>query len=107
MAIRRLSRPLTLAVLLTVGGLAASPGPLEAQDPAPELSAPDAMRLNLEQHAGKRVRLRLVSGQEVDGTVVKVGAGAVHLTQLTGMELFDAVVRLDQVAAVVFRRAGR
>jgi hypothetical protein len=104
---RRLAHSLLLAVLVGLAPGAPALRAAGAQEAGPELSAPDAIRLSLEQRTGQRVRLRLLSGQEIDGTVAKVGAAAVHVTQLTGMELFDAVVRLDQIAAVVFRRAAR
>jgi hypothetical protein len=51
--------------------------------------------------------LKLVSGQDLDGQVLKVGNHAVSLTELSGAEFFDATVRLDQVAAVIVRRAGK
>jgi hypothetical protein len=59
--------------------------------------------VNLERQVGNRVRLRLLSGQDVEGTVVAVGTAAVHVGRLTGMDFFDGVVRLDQIAAVIVR----
>ena len=53
---------------------------------------------------GKRVKVKLLSGQDLDGKVAKVGTQALVLTELSGMEFFDATVRLDQVAAVIVRR---
>ena len=90
-----------LALLLAVAPLAA-PFPTAAQDAALELNA-DAVKINLERQVGKRVRLRLVSGQDLEGTVVAVGTAAVHLARLVGMDFFDGVVRLDQIAAVIVR----
>jgi hypothetical protein len=88
-----------LAVALCVGATSAI-----AQEPSLEVNA-DAIKVNLERQVGKRVRLRLVSGQEVEGTVVAVGTAGVHVGRLAGMDFFDAVVRLDQIAAVVVRMA--
>ena len=59
----------------------------------------------LQGQSGKRVKVKLASGQDLEGQVEKVGANAVVLTQLSGMEFYDATVRLDQVAAVIVRRA--
>jgi len=59
--------------------------------------------VNLERQVGKRVKLRLVSGQDVEGTVVAVGTAAVHVARLAGLDFFDAIVRLDQIAAVIVR----
>ena len=36
--------------------------------------------------------------------MAKVGTQAVALTELSGMEFFDATIRLDRVAAVIVRR---
>jgi hypothetical protein len=88
-------------LLLGVGALGA-PSVLVAQDAALEVNA-DAIKVNLERQVGKRVRLRLVSGQEIEGTVVAVGTAGVHLARLAGLDFFDGVVRLDQIAAVVVR----
>jgi len=52
---------------------------------------------------GKRVKVKLLSGQDLDGKVAKVGTQAVVLSELGGMEFFDATLRLDQVAAVVVK----
>jgi hypothetical protein len=73
-----------------------------AQDVSIEVNA-DAIKTNLERQVGKRVRIRLLAGQDVEGTVVKVGNNAVHVGRLAGMDFFDAVVRLDQIAAVIVR----
>jgi hypothetical protein len=59
----------------------------------------------LQGQSGKRVKVKLASGQDLEGQVEKVGANAVVLSQLSGMEFYDATVRLDQVAAVIVRRA--
>lgn len=76
----------------------------QAEEPTVELNSPDVLRQILEQQVGKRVKIKLLSGQDLDGKVAKVGTQAVGLTELSGMELFDATVRLDQVAAVIVRR---
>ena len=90
-----------LALLLCAAPLLAPP-PAAAQDAVMEVNA-DAVKVNLERQVGKRVRLRLVSGQDVEGTVVAVGTAAVHVSRLAGMDFFDGVVRLDQIAAVIIR----
>jgi len=94
-------KPFALALLLGCALLAA-PMPAAAQDAALEVNA-DAIKVNLERQVGKRVRLRLVSGQDVEGTVVAVGTAAVQIGRLAGMDFFDGVVRLDQIAAVIVR----
>jgi len=91
-------------VLASLLGIAPFLGPASAgaQDAALEVNA-DAIKVNLERQVGKRVRLRLISGQDVEGTVVAVGTAGVHVGRLAGMDFYDAVVRLDQIAAVIVR----
>ena len=90
-----------LAFLLGAATLV-EPTSAMAQDTPMEVNA-DAIKVNLERQVGKRVRLRLVSGQDVEGTVVAVGTAGVHVARLAGMDFFDGVVRLDQIAAVIVR----
>ena len=95
-------KALMLASLLGVA-LFFEPAWVSAQDAPLEVNA-DAIKVNLERQVGKRVRLRLISGQDVEGTVVAVGTAGVHVARLAGgMDFFDAVVRLDQIAAVIVR----
>ena len=90
-----------LALLLGAATLV-EPTWTAAQDTPMEVNA-DAIKVNLERQVGKRVRLRLVSGQDVEGTVVAVGTAGVHIARLAGMDFYDGVVRLDQIAAVIVR----
>ena len=78
-----------------------------ADEPAIDFNTPDAVRHVLEQQVGKRVKVKLVSGQDLDGKVFKVGAHAVTLAELGGMDFFDATIRLDQVAAVLVKMRGK
>lgn len=74
-----------------------------AEDQAPEVEGSQPIRDNLKKRIGSRVTLRLAAGEEIGGKVVAVGEHAVHLSELAGKEFFDAVIRLDQVSAVVVR----
>ena len=74
-----------------VGGAMTVPLTL-AEEPSVDLNSPDAVRQTLEQQQGKRVKVKLVSGQDLDGKVAKVGTQALVLTELSGMEFFDATV---------------
>ena len=77
---------------------------LHAQLSQGDLNSPDAVRAAVDQQVGRRVRLKLISGQDVEGQIARVGSTAVYVTELTGQEFFDATIRLDQVAAVIVRR---
>lgn len=74
-----------------------------AEETKLEVNDPNAIKVNLEKLAGQSVTLRMSSGEELAGVVAEVGSSAVHLTSLTGKEFYDAVVRLDQVGAVIMR----
>lgn len=68
----------------------------------------DSMESVLRRFEGKTVRLRLAgSGEELVGKLQKVGKELAHLSELTGREFFDAVVRIDQVSAVSVQVRGR
>ncbi len=71
-----------------------------------QIESADTIKSVLERQIGKAVRLRLQSGEEIGGTVTKVGDQVVHLSELAGREFFDAVVRIDGIGAVIFRTRG-
>ncbi len=54
----------------------------------------------LAEQVGKRVALRLGSGDEIEGTVVQVGKSLVHVAKITGKDYYDAVISIDKVSAV-------
>ena len=68
----------------------------------------DTMAATLKRLEGRTARLRLEgSGEEVVGKIQKVGKDLAHLSDLSGREFFDAVVRIDQVSAVAVQVRGR
>lgn len=68
-----------------------------------DVNSPDIIRQILEQQLGKRAKVKLESGQDLEGKVVKVGTHAVQLIELTNMEFFEATIKLEEVAAVIVR----
>ncbi len=89
-----------LTIILGPVGTAALAG---SDESAMDLNSPDVVKSVLEQQVGKRVRIKLESGQDLEGKVTKVGSHAVQLVELTGMEFFDATVMLYDIAAVIVR----
>jgi hypothetical protein len=89
------------------GGAGVSISDVLAQDKQASAENPGSIRQALELQMGKRAKLKLVSGQDVEGKVVNVGEKVVNVSELTGMEYFGATVRLDQVAAVIARTSGQ
>jgi hypothetical protein len=61
----------------------------------------------LAARAGKPVTLFLTSGTQIGGTVGEVRDHAVVLKAVTGRELSDALIRLDQIAVVEVRARER
>ena len=59
----------------------------------------------LEAQVGKQVELRLKSGDKLGGKVTFVGNHLVHLTALTGLEMYEATVTIADISAVVVRTA--
>jgi len=70
---------------------------------APEVSDSDTIASVLSAQKGKRVMVRLRSGQDLGGTVTAVTPKLVHLAKLSGREFFDAVIALEAIEAVQVR----
>lgn len=60
----------------------------------------------LQENTGKRIIVRLETGGDLEGTVIKVGEQVVHIARLSGRDFYDAVVRIDRISAVVFKVRG-
>ena len=71
-----------------------------AQEAAFTLKMSAEMKDILTENTGKRVALRLASGEEIEGTVTMVGKSLVHISRLTGKEFYDSVVSIDGISAV-------
>ena len=67
------------------------------------IAANDTKQSILAAQKGKRVTVRLRSGQEMTGTVREANVNLLVLGAVTGREFFDAVVPLEAVEAVLIR----
>lgn len=74
-----------------------------AEEAALTLKAGATIGEVLSEYTGKRVVLRLASGDEIEGTVTIVGNSLLHLAKLSGKELYDAVVSIGKISAVRMR----
>lgn len=61
----------------------------------------------LKRQAGQRIELRMKSGEKLSGKLEAVGDKTAHLSAVTGQELFDAVVVLDDISAVLLRTGAK
>lgn len=68
-----------------------------------QIRATDTLRSILEQEVDLPVRLHLKSGTEIGGIVTKVGNGVVQISELNGQEVYDAVVNIDDISAVLIK----
>ena len=67
------------------------------------IGANDTVQAVLTAQKGKRVTVRVRSGQEFTGTVRDVTGRLVQLGAISGREFFDAVVPLESIDAVLVR----
>lgn len=104
---KQMNRAACVCALLVGLGMAGAAAVVDAEESIVDVNSPDAMKSLLEQQVGKRVKVKLCSGQDLEGKVAKVGSHAVQLTELVGMELFDATVKLNDVAAVIAKARGK
>ena len=68
-----------------------------------EMQNSDTVRSVLATHAGKEVIVRLTSGGDIQGVVTKVGDNLLHISKISTMSFYDAVVRIDSIAAVLMK----
>jgi len=94
------------SALLLVVGLTVLPAPaaFAAGILKFEPKAGTTMKEALAALKGERVMLTLDSGEKIEGKVTMIGDSVVYITQLTDMVFYDAVVSLDKINAVVFRK---
>ena len=95
-------RGIFFATVLVVGLFIASQGIAVAQE-KPSFNPSIPLKDNLASNVGKRVSLMISTGESLEGTIEKVGDHFVLISKLSGKDFFDALVRIDELKAVVFR----
>lgn len=63
----------------------------------------DTLESLLSAQQGKKVTIRLGSGEELSGTVKAVNGSLVQLSELSGKEFYDAIIAIPRIAAVIVR----
>ncbi len=89
------------ATILMLGLVLTCTGALAADEI--RIGGSDTVQSVLTSLKGKRVTVRVRSGQELTGTVREINARLVQLGGLSGKEFYDAVIPLDAVDAVLVR----
>jgi hypothetical protein len=67
------------------------------------ISSGDTIQKVLTAQTGKRVSVKIKSGEELTGTVTTVTDELTHLNQLAGKEFYDAIVVNKSIVAVIIR----
>ena len=93
----------TLQLLIISAALTASAIADGKVDFRPE----DTTATVLKRQEGQRVELRLKSGEKISGKVEAIGQKTLHLSAVTGQEMFDAVIALDDISAVLIRTTSK
>ena len=91
------------AVMLMVGLMVTSVPIASTEEVKYDLKPATTMKALLTDSTGKRVTLRLESGEEMEGTVTAVGERLVHISKLSKRDFFDAFVSIDRISAVIVR----
>ncbi len=90
--------------LLLLSGLAVMQMPAAFADQGKfELKASTTMNEVMAEFTGKRVAVRLDSGEQIEGTVTMVGNSLAHISKLSGKDFYDAMVRIDKISTVTFK----
>ncbi len=92
---RKMLVPLAMLLLIVFAAV--------ADDVKFSVGKDDTIRTVLSKQTGKRVTLKLDSGEELSGTVRSAGERVVHLEELSGKDFYDAVIDLEEIAAVIVR----
>ena len=63
----------------------------------------DTLAKQISAQKGKKITVRLTSGEELTGTVKESTPELVQLGELSGKEYFDAIIDVSKVSAILVR----
>jgi len=89
-----------VAAALLFGAVSAHAAAEVVAVPGMKYNVKASMADNLKTLVGKFVYITLKSGTVLAGTVKEVGDHMVHLEKLERKDFFDALVRVDEIAAI-------
>ena len=76
---------------------------LFAQEVKFELKKDYGIKEILTGYVGKRVAVRLDTGEEMEGIVTSIGDHLVHISRLSKRDFYDVLVRIERINAVIIR----
>ena len=82
------------------------PTPQAPSRPEVKINVHESMKEILRRYKGKHIRIHLIAGNEFEGDLTEVGEDVVHLTELAGMDYYDALVRIESITALILRARG-
>lgn len=97
----------TLCIFSLIAAFASSSIAAAVDDGKPGATQADTVANVLTRSVGQRVELHMRSGEKITGTVKAVGDETVHISKVAGQELFDAVVVIEDISAVLIRADGK
>jgi len=62
-----------------------------------------ALKTSLLQFKGKTIEIQFKSGGQLAGKLSEVGTQSILLQELRGKEYYDALIVIDDIAAVIFK----
>ncbi len=97
MTAKRMITAAIVGAVLLIGTMAS------AQEKAFVIQESDDIQAVLLPYMGKRIIIGLDAGQEMTGTLKKVGDHLIQLSAPAGKEFFDAMIRIDRITSVMVR----
>lgn len=95
---------LAVLALIVLAAVAVMPRNVTAAEEKAELfDLSNPVPHNVGELAGRVITVHLSSGETMSGKVEAVSGELLHLSQLTGKEYYDALVRFDAIVAVEAR----
>jgi hypothetical protein len=70
---------------------------------APVIKPGDTLPKLIQAQTGKKITVRLQSGEELTGTVKTATNEMLQLSELAGKEYFDALIDINRINAVLIR----
>lgn len=58
---------------------------------------------NIKSLKGKRITIKLKSGESITGSVKAIGTHLVHIEKLDGKDFYDALIIIDDISAIETR----
>jgi hypothetical protein len=77
--------------------------PLYATEDVFQFANDSSLQTSLLQFKGKTIEIQLKSGQQLTGKVSEVGNHLILLKELRGKEYYDALIEIDDIAALIFK----